>query len=248
MSYSVRIKNFDGPFDLLVYLVERARMDIYDIEISQITSDYLAYIEEAHDARLDLSPEFLVLAATLMEIKSYMLLPHSEETEAEADDPKRELQRKLIEYKRFKTLSEKLGEMLESGLAVRAKPQEDYYELFGQKDELLNLPMDKFINAFLLFIEKKQMMKDMEERYVDLEHERQTQEEKMAYISDMFRKLSKNRLAFSEILAGRCDAGEKVLSFVSVLEMNKENQLDLWQEAPFAEIYLEQKEQVAVNQ
>jgi segregation and condensation protein A len=239
MSYTVSIKNFEGPFALLVYLVEQAEMDIYDIEISKITADYLEYIESMEEENAYLAPEFLVLAATLMEIKSYMLLPHGEALDPSVPDPKTELQRKLVEYKRFRELSQIFAEKEAAGFLVRPKPKEDYYEIFGERDELLNLPLDKFIASFLLFLDRKKILAEMEENYARLERERESQEDKISFIASLFSKLKKGRLSFEETLRDEKDSGEKILSFVSLLEMYKENVIDLEQKELFGEIFID---------
>ena len=102
--YKVRLQSFEGPFDLLVYLIETAEMSIYDIKISQITNQYLEYLQAMQERNIAVATEFMVLAASLIEIKSKMILPRvsQEETALTEEDPRTELVERLLEYKRFK--------------------------------------------------------------------------------------------------------------------------------------------------
>ena len=156
MGYKVKLNVFEGPFDLLVYLIEHAQMSIYDIEISEITSQYLSYMEEMKRLDVPLASEFLVLAAALIEIKSKMFLPRTAPggEEAEFEDPRSELVEKLLEYKRFKLLAEMLRKQEESGLRTMEKPQEDLSVYTGEPDEYLKLDLRQFVAAFDLFLRK----------------------------------------------------------------------------------------------
>ena len=112
MSYRVRLNVFEGPFDLLVYLIEHAQMSIYDIRIAEITEQYIQYISAMQDADINVSTEFMVLAAELLEIKSKMLLPRMKPQEEGGtyEDPRTELVQRLQEYKMFKEISRMLEE------------------------------------------------------------------------------------------------------------------------------------------
>ncbi|MBQ6608289.1 MAG: segregation/condensation protein A, partial [Firmicutes bacterium] len=106
--YKVKLQSFEGPFDLLVYLIESAEMSIYDIRISEITSQYLDYIRAMEEQNIEVAQEFMVLAASLIEIKSRMILPRvNEEGEPVIEeDPRKELVQRILEYKHFKEISE----------------------------------------------------------------------------------------------------------------------------------------------
>ena len=120
MSYAVELESFHGPLDLLLHLVKKNEVDVLDIPIAAVTEQFLAYLQVMQELDLDLAGEFVVMAATLMEIKSRMLLPHEEhEEEEDGDDPRRELVKQLLEYRRFKdaaaaleACSERQGERL----------------------------------------------------------------------------------------------------------------------------------------
>ena len=137
MSYRVKLNVFEGPFDLLVYLIEHARMSIYDIQVSEITTQYIDYVKEMKEADVTLSSEFMVLAAELLEIKSKMLLPRTVMDEAGSEvyeDPRTELVAKLQEYKRFKSISAMLEERAADAAAALEKPQEDLAEFTGEPE------------------------------------------------------------------------------------------------------------------
>ena len=127
MVYKVRLQAFEGPFDLLVYLIEQNRMSVYDIKVSEITTQYLSYVEEARQYDVDLAQDFMVLAAELIEIKSRMLLPHDdpEPNAEEPEDPRTRLVARILEYRQFKEMAEFLKEQEEINSHVHAKPAED---------------------------------------------------------------------------------------------------------------------------
>lgn len=122
MEYSVNLSTFQGPFDLLFYLIEQREIDIYDIPISEITDQYMQYLDEMKQLNLNITSEFILMAATLIEIKSHMLLPVKEK---EAEDPRTELVNQLLEYKLCKLASEKLKECESESNLFFTKPKEE---------------------------------------------------------------------------------------------------------------------------
>ena len=155
--YKVRLQSFEGPFDLLVYLIETAEMSIYDIKISQITNQYLEYMQAMKERDVFVSTEFMVLAASLIEIKSKMILPRVSQEDGALleEDPRTELVERLLEYKRFKQAARLFEEREESGTRIFEKPQEDISIYLQNPDEYLSLDIKQFAAAFRLFIEKK---------------------------------------------------------------------------------------------
>lgn len=110
-DYTVKLEAFEGPLDLLMHLIEKNKLDIYDIPIAELTEQYLAYLEQFREFDMEVASSFLVMAATLLQIKSRMMLPRPESEEEEEDDPRRELVERLLEYRKFKQVSSVLGEM-----------------------------------------------------------------------------------------------------------------------------------------
>ena len=242
MAYKVKLNAFEGPFDLLVYLIETAEMSIYDIQIAEITEQYLATVREMEQQDVAVAGEFMVLAATLIEIKSRMLLPGAEPAEGEeAEDPRSELVQKLLEYKRCKAAAALLTEQEELGLRIHKKPQEDLSVYTKEPDEILNLDLVSFVKAFELFLQKKRRIEEMHNRYVRVERERMTLETRIEQIKSYFRK--GRRVSFMELLGGEKTRANAVLTFMSVLELVRSRVLVAKQKTVFGEITLEAEEE-----
>ncbi len=242
MSYKVKLEIFEGPFDLLVYLIESAEMSIYDIRISEITEQYLEYIDEYESRDIEISAEFLVLAATLIEIKSKMLLPRSEASfeELDIEDPRKSLVEKLIEYKKFKQVAEILCEKEDACLNRWYKPQEDLaeYDNNGAFDVLVVDP-DKFIEVFKLFLEKRKKLDEIQHHY-----ENSARARGRVGIRDKIKIIKKylkdnQKIYFREIMADCEDNYEVAVSFVAMLEMMKSGLIVVKQKTTFGEILIE---------
>ena len=154
MSYKVSLQTFEGPFDLLVYLIENAQMSIYDIKIAEITKQYMEYIETMKSMDVLVATEFMVLAATLIDIKSKMLLPRTATIDGTYidEDPRSELVERLLEYKKYKKGADFLKEKEELMSMVYEKPQEDISAYLEDPDEYLALDIKQFASAFELFL------------------------------------------------------------------------------------------------
>lgn len=230
---------FEGPFDLLVYLIEHARMSIYDIQISEITTQYINYVKEMEEADIVLSSEFMVLAAELLEIKSKMLLPRSVMDEAGDEvyeDPRTELVQKLKEYKQFKAISAMLEERREEALKALEKPQEDLAEYTGEPDIYLSLDIEQFKNAFELFIQRKKRLEELREHHLRTEKQRITTELRMIGIRDYFKKEGLRETDFRKLVPNQGDKYDISVTFASVLEMMKTRTLDAEQKKIFGDI------------
>lgn len=239
MSYRVRLNSFEGPFDLLVYLIEHAQMNIYDIRISEITNQYMAYVEDMKRADLNLSSEFMVLAAALLEIKSKMLLPRNvpEDGSREVlEDPRTELVQKLVEYKRFKDISEMLEQRAEEAARSLEKPQEDLTEYTGEPDEYLSLDLEKFKAAFEQFLRRKKKLEEIRAHHRRTEKQRITTEIRMADIRTFFQQNPGRRADFRELIEKKGDKYDVAVTFSSVLEMMKERKLEAEQKYIFGDI------------
>lgn len=165
MSYEVKLDSFEGPLDLLLHLVSKNEMDIYDISMARITAQYLDYLEQLQEQNLDVASEFLVMAATLMHIKSRMLLPKTEEAPGEDEeiDPRAELVQRLLEYRRYKEGAEQLECFPQLNRDVFVRPELDQaradgsssdrvsevgvYELVKALRELLKEPPEPVVHA-----------------------------------------------------------------------------------------------------
>ena len=222
--YKVKLRSFEGPFDLLVYLIESAEMSIYDIRISEITSQYLEYIRAMEEQNVEVAEEFMVLAASLIEIKSRMILPRiNEEGETVIEeDPRTELVERILEYKRFKEISEDLREREERMSHVYSKPQEDISEYLENPDEYLSLDIKAFVSAFNLFIQRKQRIEAVRKHYTRVERERYTMEKRIGSILKTVRTRTDGPLDFRDLVEDKTDKYDIVVTFASLLEMAKE--------------------------
>ncbi len=239
MSYKVRLQTFEGPFDLLVYLIENAEMSIYDIKISEITSQYLAYIQTMQEMDVHVASEFMVLASALIEIKSKMILPRMVDPgdgNVVEEDPRTELVARLLEYKRFKQAAEILQEQEERCAHIYEKPQEDISAYLDEPDEYLRLDLTQFANAFNLFIQKKQKVDSVRKHYTRIERERARMEERISYIAGMLRKSIGQIFSFKEFIHNKKDRYDVVVTFVSLLEMAKNRIVQVDQKSTYGDI------------
>jgi len=239
MSYKIRLNIFEGPFDLLVYLIERAEMNIYDIQIAVITRQYLDYLRLMEENDVAASSEFMVLAATLIEIKSKMLLPRLKEDGTEAEDPRTDLTIKLVEYVRFKKAAAALEGQREFARLKLEKPQEDLLQFTGEPDIYLHMDMESFIHAFKNFIHRRIKGEELRRIRRSIERERLSLERKVFFIEKVIaaaRMAKQKILKFSDMLSGESDRPDRVVTLVALLNMTHEGAMKLRQEEPFGEI------------
>lgn len=242
MSYRVKLNVFEGPFDLLVYLIEHARMSIYDIRISEITKQYVEYVHQMQEANVNLASEFLLLASELLEIKSRMLLPRintEENIEDRYEDPRTELVEKLKEYKKYKAIASMLEERLEESAASQEKPQEDLTEYTNEQDEYLVLDSPSFKKAFEDFLQRKKKLDEIRAHHVRTGKQRMTTEIRISNIKDFFKEIpAGERRNFMELIEKKEDKYDISVTFASVLQMMKEKRLGAEQRRLFGDIEL----------
>ena len=160
MTYTIKLKKFEGPFDLLLFFIERDELDIYDIPIAKITEDFLAYIRQMESLNIDMASEFILVAATLMRIKAKMLLPRKALDEAGNEvDPRQELVDRLIEYRRYKDVIEELRKLEadESLRFPRGNPSDELQEIANRALvdlELESLDLYKLLQSFMRVMER----------------------------------------------------------------------------------------------
>ena len=246
MSYKVKLQSFEGPFDLLVYLIENAEMSIYDIEISKITGQYLDYIKAMEEMDIAVSTEFMVLAASLIEIKSRMILPRINELgEGVVDeDPRTELVSRILEYKRYKRAAEILEEREEFASRIYQKPQEDISKYLEQPDEYLSLDLKQFAGAFASFIEKKQRIETVKKHYTRIEREKASMESRISFIAGKIRQKLGKVFKFGELVPNTKDKYDVVVTFMSLLEMAKQRVVNVKQTSTYGTIEIEAGERI----
>jgi segregation and condensation protein A len=236
MAYKVKLNIFEGPFDLLVYLIENAEMSIYDIRISEITAQYLKHIREMEERDVMAYAEFLVLAATLIDIKAKMLQPRITPEGEELPDPRADLTQKLIEYTRFKRRAAVLSDLMDAAALKFAKPREDLARWTGEPDEYLNLEMDKFIAAFKAFIYKRQKNEEIRRMHDRVEREKVSVAMKKTFIERVLSKARGGLARFRDLLTPGAGRYDKVVTFVSLLELVKSGLIGVRQDGAFREI------------
>lgn len=250
MAYKVKLAAFEGPFDLLVYLIEHNKMSIYDIQVSEITAQYLEYINEAKEQNISVAQEFMVLAAELIELKSTMLLPREvlDEETGELEDPRKQLVAKILEYKQFKEMAAFLQDQAEVTSHMRPKPQEDLTQYTGETEEILKGDMESFANAFMLFLTRKQRLEEMHKTYERIARAKMSLENKVRQIVDFFKV--KKTVMFSEMIEGDDSPFNRVITFMSLLELLKQHSLKAEQPKRFGDIKVEKidpNEEIVVN-
>lgn len=243
MSYKVKLPLFEGPFDLLVYLIENSKMNIYDIQISQITEQYLEYIRDMKKMDFNVASEFMVLAATLLDIKSKMILPRTVEIgETTVEDPRSQLVERIIEYKQFKECANLLKECREEASLMYEKPQEDISEYVENPDELLNLDIVKFAKAFELFLSKKKREDEVRSHYVRRKRDKATMEMRISYMKEALIKAFNSgfdSLNMKKLIPNPDDNYDVVVTFSSLLQMMRNNIVDANQEYLYGDIMID---------
>lgn len=239
MDYKVTIDNFDGPLDLLLHLIKSSDIDIYDISIEEISKQYLDYIQAMKELNLDVASEYLVMASELMVIKSMLLLPQTKlEDEDYEEDPREQLIQRLIEYKQYKELVDDFKTLEEERKKTFSKESSDLQQYKHDDDEidLGDTTLDDLILAFQKFLERKQLDKPLNTTITKKEYSIQ---QRSREIKD-FLKVKKN-IEFSELFE-EFNRGYIVVTFLSVLDLAKKNDLIIKQENNFQKIYLSTRE------
>jgi segregation and condensation protein A len=229
MSYHVRLTHFEGPLDLLMHLIRRDKIDVQDIPISHITREYLSYIEIMQELRLEVAGEFFVMAATLMRIKAQMLLPRRPEEEDD-EDPREELVRNLLEYRKFKEaanhFAEKEDDRRKFFTRPAARPPEG-----EQEPSLMEVSIFDLVDAF------KKVMDDLKKQIsYRIEKESHTVEEKIDHIRGKVNTSSE--VLFTELFSGNTDRLEIIVTFLAILEMVKLGELSARQMTDGGDVWL----------
>jgi Uncharacterized conserved protein len=241
MGISVKLEAFEGPLDLLLHLIDKNKINIYDIPIVEITEQYLEYIRQMDTRDLDVMSEFLVMAATLVNIKSKMLLPVEQEEEEEALDPRQELVERLLEYKMYKYISEELKDKQVDASRVLFKPQTIPQEIAGYKEDidvgelLSDLTLAK-LHAIFQSIVKKQADKidPIRSKFGKIEREEINLSVKLIQIQE-YGLLHRN-FSFRSLLEAQHGKMEVIVTFLGILELIKIGRINILQEDLFDDI------------
>ncbi len=229
-EYKIKLNAFEGPLDLLIHLLEKNKIDIYDIPIVEVTEQYMAYLDQFKEFEMEIATEFLVMAATLLQIKSRMLLPKPppvQETADDGADPRQELVERLLEYRRYKEVSETLEEMAQKQAKV----------FFRQAEELddvclppAGLDIRELIRAFRLAMEASV------QRSASIAREKFSVPEKMTVILAL---LTRGRnVFFEELFRGVASRPEIIVTFMAMLELMRLGKIEVIQNGAFAPIQM----------
>lgn len=243
MALEVKLQVFEGPLDLLLHLIEKNKVDIYDIPIVEITEQYLTYIRNMQTQDMNIMSEFLVMAATLIDIKCRMLLPKEVNEEGEEEDPRAELVQKLLEYKMYKYMSYELKDRQVDAERIWFKettmPKEvmeyrepiDYEELVGDMD------LSRLHEIFKSIVKKQTDKIDpIRSKFGQIVKEEVDMEAKSGYIGNYIK--NHGRLSFRELLEKQHSKAEVIVTFLVVLEFIKIGRIRIMQERIFDDIVI----------
>ena len=240
MHYNFKVEAFEGPLDLLLHLINRYEIDIYNIPVAEITEQYLSYIHAMKELQLDVASEYLVMAATLLQIKSNMLLPKYEEdvqdsSEEFIEDPRQELMERLIEYKKYKQVATQLKEKEQERAQLYTRPPLDF--VMFQKEEAEKLPVDVTLYDMLAAFQKLMRRKKVQ-RPVTATVTRQEIpiEQRMGDVLKQL-ELAGGRQSFYDLFVDD-DRDMIVVTFLAILELMKHQKIVIEQEHNFDEIFL----------
>lgn len=231
MSYKIKLEMFEGPLDLLLYLVKKDHLNIYDIPIAKVTEQYLQYINFMQLLDLNIAGEFLVMAATLMQIKSKMLLPAEEgQTEEEQEDPRAELIKRLLEYEKFKQIAESLRQKETGQREVFKRPKVELdKDTFVEREVYFEASIFDLINAF------SKALKDVpKEVFYEVIKDEFTIEEKIHQI--LHHLLEVETVKLSDLFNRSKNKLEIIVTFLAILELVRMKEIIARQSESFQEI------------
>ncbi len=247
MSIDVKLQVFEGPLDLLLHLIEKNQVNIYDIPIVTITEQYLEYLGEMQRQDLDVMSEFLVMAATLINIKAKMLLPKEEEEEEEDEDPRAELVRRLLEYKMYKYAATELKDMeLDAAGSIYRSPAipkevAEYREEIDPVELCDGLTLNR-LNEIFQMVMKKQVEKidPIRSKFGTIEREEISIEERMDTIRDQVKGLK--GISFRTLLEIQASKINVIVTFMAILELMKVGAITVRQDGLFDDIMIDSLE------
>lgn len=229
--YTIRLDMFEGPLDLLLHLIHKNELDIVNIPIALITEQYLEYLKLMKVLNLDIAGEYLLMASTLLYIKSKTLLPASPEEEEEEEDPRAELVRRLLEYQKYKEAASELEKkpMLDRDVFIRSNPSEK--EDTGA-EERVEVSLFELLEAFRQILERAKA-----EEFHEVTLDRVSVEEKVQEIFSLLQR-EKRSIAFKHLFPEKASRRVIIVTFLAILELVKMKLIRVFQMAPFETIRL----------
>lgn len=246
MGINVKLQVFEGPLDLLLHLIDKNKVNIYDIPIVEITAQYMEYIAEMKRQDLDVLSEFLVMAATLIDIKSKMLLPRDPDDEEEETDPRAELVQQLLEYKMYKCMAYELKDRQVDAQRVMFKkptiPEEvlEYQEPLNVEELVSDITLAKLNEIFKSIMRKQQDKIDpLRSKFGKIEKEEVSLEEKTEYLENY--ATTHKHFSFRSLLEAQSSKVEVIVTFLAILELMKTGKILISQEHIFDDIQIDSK-------
>lgn len=243
MAISVKLEAFEGPLDLLLHLIEKNKVDIYDIPIVEITNQYLEYIQQMQDEDMNIVSEFLVMAATLIDIKCKMLLPAEKDEEGEEVDPRAELVQKLLEYKMCKYMSYELRDrQVDAARTLYREPSipdevKSYRPPLNYEELLADMTLPKLHEIFEAIIKRQEDKVDpIRSQYGNIEKEEIDMDQKLLYIEAYARE--HKSFSFRKLLEKQKSKMEVIVTFLIILELMKTGKILISQENIFDDIMI----------
>ena len=243
MAISVKLEVFEGPLDLLLHLIDKNKIDIYDIPIVVITEQYLSYIKNMKTDDMNIMSEFLVMAATLLDIKCRMLLPKEVNEQGEEEDPRSELVQKLLEYKIYKYMSFELKDrLLDSEKLLFKRPTlpkevENYRQPVDYEELIQDLNLGRLNDIFKSIIKKQEDKIDpIRSKFGKLEKDEISMEQKMSYVEEYIR--NNKKFSFRALLERQTGKMEIIVTFLVILELMKVGRIHIFQEDIFDDILI----------
>ena len=243
MAIPVKLEVFEGPLDLLLHLIDKNKVDIYDIPIVEITNQYMEYIREMQKKDMNIMSEFLLMAATLLDIKCRMLLPVEVNEEGEEEDPRQELVEQLLQYKMYKYMSYELRDRQLDGERLLFKDEtlpdevKEYQEPVNLDALLDGLTLARLNEVFQEIMRRQNYKIDqVRSKFGKIEKEEITVEEKMEYLDTYI--TTHRKFNFSELLKNQRSKIQTVVTFLAILEMMKMGKISVVQENTFDDIMI----------
>ncbi|HBY21342.1 MAG: hypothetical protein A2Y24_00875 [Clostridiales bacterium GWE2_32_10] len=235
MNINIKLETFEGPMDLLYHLIEKNKLDIKDIPIAEVTEQYMNYIANIDELDMDNVSEFMLMAATLLKIKSKMLLPKAKDEIVE-EDPREELVQRLLEYKKYKEASENLITREEySRILYKVKNEIEKYVTMKKihaEDVLVDITLDDITEAFKRILKANDMKIDnRRSEFKSIKKDLYTIEQKIDAIIERLKKVEK--LRFEELFEDDAEKNEKVVTFLALLELIKLRKVTIKQDRMF---------------
>lgn len=248
MAISVKLQVFEGPLELLLHLIDKNKVDIYDIPIAVITEQYLNYIKKLNTEDMNIMSEFLVMAATLIDIKCKMLLPKEINEEGEEEDPRTELVQKLLEYKMYKYMSYELKDRQVDASKTLYKPPtipkevESYRPPIDYKELMGEMNLQKLHEIFKSIVKKQEDKIDpIRSQYGRIEKDEVNMDEKMLYVEEYVRR--NKRFSFRALMEKQTTKMNMIVTFLVILELMKVGKINIEQNDIFEDIIITSNEE-----